>query len=72
MRLNGIVYEAVLARLERRRRCDLYRSALEISVPDSRFVIEMTPVRAADEAERAVVAVGPVGARWAGRFRIFR
>jgi hypothetical protein len=72
VRLNGIVYEAVLARLERRRRCDLYHSALEISVPGGRFVIEMTPVRAADGAERAVIAVGFVGARWAGRFRIFR
>jgi hypothetical protein len=72
VRLNGIMYEAVIARLERRRRYDLYHSALEISVPDGRFVIEMTPVRAADGAERDVVARGAVGARWAGRFRIFR
>ena len=72
VRLNGIAYEALMALLERRRRYDLYHSALEIRVPDGRFVIEMTPVRAADGAERDVVAVGPVGARWAGRFRIFR
>lgn len=72
VRLNGIVYEAVVARLERRSRCDLYHSALEIRVPDGRFVIEMTPVRAADGVEREVVVGGPVGARWAGRFRIFR
>jgi hypothetical protein len=72
VRLNGLVYDALVAQLERRRRCDLYHSALEISVPDGRFVIEMTPVRAADGAERDVVATGAVGARWAGRFRLFR
>ena len=72
VRLNGIAYEAVVARLERRARFDLYHSALEIRVPDGRFVIEMTPVRAADGVERDIVAGGPVGARWAGRFRIFR
>jgi hypothetical protein len=55
-----------------RGRCDLYHSALELTVPDGRYVIEMTPVRAADGAERDVAASGPVGARWAGRFRIFR
>src|SRR5689334_21912192 len=69
VRLNGIVYEAIIARLQQRRRCDLYHSALEIGVPDGRFVIEMTPVRAADGAEPEIVAQGPVGARWAGRFR---
>src|SRR5437764_15102428 len=70
VRLNGIVYEAVIARLERRRRCDLYHSALEIAVPDGRYVIEMTPVRAADGVERDIAAAGPVGARWGGRCRI--
>jgi hypothetical protein len=72
VRLNGIVYEALIARLERRARCDLYHSALEIGVSDGRFVIEMTPIRAGDGGERDVVAGGAVGARWAGRFPIFR
>jgi hypothetical protein len=72
VRLNGIVYEALIARLERRRACDLYHSALEIRVRDARFVIEMTPVRAGEGAERDVVAGGAVGSRWAERFRIFR
>jgi hypothetical protein len=35
-------------------------------------VIEMTPVRAAEGAERDVVAAGAVGAWWAGRLPIFR
>jgi hypothetical protein len=72
VRLNGLVYEALIARLERRAPCRLYHSALEIDVSDGRFAIEMTPVRAADGAERDVVAGGAVGASWAGRFPIFR
>jgi len=72
VRLNGVVYEALLAGLERRRACDLYHSALEIRAPSGRFVIEMAPVRAGEGAERDVVAGGAVGSRWAGRFRIFR
>jgi hypothetical protein len=72
VRLNGRVFEAVVSRLERRPACDLYHSALEVHVPDGRFVIEQAPVRDAKGAERGVVAQGPVGQRWAGRFRIFR
>ena len=72
VRLNGIVYEALIARLEPRAPCDLYHSALEIGVSDGRFVIEMTRVRAADGAACDVVAGGAGGARWAGWFRIFR
>jgi hypothetical protein len=72
VRLNGLVFEAFAARLERRDRCDLYHSALEVHVPDGRFVIEQAPIRPSDGAERGVVAQGPVGTRAAGRFRLFR
>jgi hypothetical protein len=72
VRVNGIVYEALVASFQRRPRCDLYRSALEIRVPGGRFVIEMTPVKAGEGTEREVVAGGAVGARWAGHLRIFR
>ncbi len=72
MRLNGRVYEAVAARLGRRPTYDLYHSALIVHVPEGRVVIEQAPVRDANGAERGVVAEGAVGARWAGRFRIFR
>jgi hypothetical protein len=72
VRLNGIVYEALVAGLERRRRCDLYHSALEVRAPSGRFVIEMTPVRAGEGTESDIVAFGSVGSRLAGRFRIFR
>ena len=72
VRLNGRVFEAVAARLERRPPCDLYHSALEVRVPEGRFVIEQAPVRDGSGSERGVVAEGAVGSRWAGRFRIFR
>jgi hypothetical protein len=72
VRLNGRVFEAVAARLERREPCDLYDAALEVRVPEGRFVIEMTPIPDGKGGERGVVAEGPVGSRWAGRFRIFR
>jgi hypothetical protein len=72
VRLNGRVFEAVASRRERRAACDLYHSALEVRVPEGRFVIEQTPVPCGDGARRGVVAGGAVGARWAGRLRIFR
>jgi hypothetical protein len=72
VRLNGRIFEAVAARLERRDRCDLYHSALEVRAPEGRFVIEQAPVRPSDCAERGVVAEGAVGAGAAGRFRLFR
>lgn len=72
VRLNGLVYEALMARLRHRAIYDLYHSGLEIFVPEGRYVIEQTPVVNHDGPERGVVAEGPVGARWAGRWRIFR
>jgi hypothetical protein len=72
VRLNGRVFEAVAARAARRPACDLYHSALEVQIAAARFVIEQAPVRDARGGQRGVVAEGPVGARWAGRFRIFR
>ena len=72
VRLNGRVFEAAAARAARRPTCDLYHSALEVRVAAARFVIEQAPVRDARGEQRGVVAEGPVGTRWAGRFRIFR
>ena len=71
-RASGRLFEAVSALLERRRRCDLYHSALEVRVPEGRFVIEQTPVPDDRGEARGVVAGGPVGMSRAGRFRIFR
>ena len=72
VRLNGRVYEAVAAWLDRRPPCDLYHSALEVRVPEGRFVVEQAPVRDGKGGERGVVAEGAVGSRRAGRFRLFR
>jgi hypothetical protein len=71
VRLSGRAFEAIAARLEGRRACDLYHSALIVRTAEGRFVIEQAPA-GRDGASRGVVAVGAVGSRWAGRFRIFR
>jgi hypothetical protein len=72
VRLNGKVFEAIAARLAHRRACDLYHSALVVHVPEGRFVIEQAPVRDALGQQRGVVAEGPIGTRFAGRFRTLR
>jgi hypothetical protein len=72
VRVNGQVFEVLAALLERRSPCDLYHSALEVLVPEGRFVIEQAPVRDGNGEKRGVVAEGPVGSRWTGRIRIFR
>ncbi len=72
VRLNGRVFEAVAARLGRRTPCDLYHAALEVRVPEGRFVIEQAPIPFRNGMERGVVAEGAVGSRWAGRIPLFR
>jgi hypothetical protein len=72
VRFNGRVYESIVARMNHRPVCDLYHSGLVVLVPEGRYVIEMTPVVDGRGHARGVVAEGPVGARWAGRFRMFR
>jgi len=72
VRLNGRVYEAVKSRLDRRPACDLYHSALQVYVPEGRYVVENTPVVDDRGRDRGVVSEGPVGMRWAGRWRMFR
>jgi hypothetical protein len=71
VRWNGRVFEWFAARLAHRHRCDLYHSALEVQVPEGRFVIEQAPAWS-ERSERGVVAEGAVGARPAGRLRLFR
>jgi hypothetical protein len=71
VRLNGLVFEAIAARLQHRGRADLYHSALEVHVSEGRFVIEQAPAWGTS-GERGVVAEGPVGMRAVGRFRLFR
>src|SRR5947209_16787802 len=73
VRFNGKVYEAFSARRGRRPEQDLYHSALEIGLPEGRSAIEMAwPVPKAPGNERGVVREGPVGWKWASRFRVLR
>jgi hypothetical protein len=72
VRLNGIVFEAVAARLERRAPRALYHAGLEIEVPEGRFVFEQAPAGRSGASRRGVVAIGPVGSRLAGRVWLFR
>jgi hypothetical protein len=69
---NGRVFEALAAALAHRPRRDLYHAALVVEAGGVRHAIELAPSPDCDGARRGVVATGPVGARWAGRLRIFR
>jgi hypothetical protein len=57
--------------LQHRGRSDLYHSALEVRLPEGRFIVEQAPAWG-ESGERGAVAGGPVGIRAAGRFRLFR
>jgi hypothetical protein len=75
VRAGGKLYELGSALAQRRARVELYHSALEVFVPQGRYVIELTPVPDLHGEERGVVAEGPVGPvrpAWAGRLRLFR
>jgi len=71
VRLNGKLFERLAAWREHRERLDLYHSALQVYVPEGRFVVEQAPAWG-EGSSRGVVAGGPVGARALGRFRLFR
>ena len=73
VRFNGRVWEALQAWREDRSPMDLYHSALEVHVPDGRYVVENAwPIPDRRGASRGVVVEGPVFSRWLGRLRMFR
>jgi hypothetical protein len=73
VRLNGRMYEGIMARLQHRRPLDLYHSALEVRLPDGRFIVENAwPIPDAEGELRGVAVEGPVFTRLLGRLRIFR
>jgi hypothetical protein len=73
VRWNGRLYEAFRALLERRRPLDLYHTALEIRLPEGRFIVENAwPGPDRDIASRGVILTGPVFSRRFARFRPFR
>ena len=72
VRVNGHIFEALVAARGRRPRRDLYHSALVVHLGGVRSVIEMTPVWGNPPVDRGVVGEGPVGLPWLGRSRFFR
>jgi hypothetical protein len=73
VRTNGRIYEALAAWRGKRRRSDLYHSALVVTVPAGVFVIEQAwPIPSGDKDRRGVVAEGPVATRRAGSLRFLR
>jgi len=72
VRVNGRIYEALCAAVERRGRLDIYHAGLQVRIGDGAFVVEVAPSPDAWRARRGVVAEGPVGSRLARGFRLFR
>jgi len=72
VRWNGRVYEWWSARREHRAAADLYHCGLMVCLDGVTYAVEMGPVWNVSDAGRGVVAEGPVGATWLGRFRAFR
>lgn len=73
VRLNGRIYETLKAVLERRRPLGVYHTALEIRLPEGRFIVEtMWPSPDGNVASRGVVLEGSVFAAWLSWSRVFR
>lgn len=72
VRLNGRIFEAVVAWRSHRVPCDLYHAALVVHLDGRRHTVEMAPVWNAPHPARQVACTGPVGLRWLGRSRWFR
>jgi hypothetical protein len=73
VQMNGRIYEALVAWRAKRPRRDLYHSALIVTVPAGKFVIEQAwPIPSGDKSRRGVVAEGPVATRAAHSLRLLR
>ena len=73
VRFNGRVYEALQALRDRRPTLDLFHTALVVTVPEGRFVVENTwPIPDSDGSARGSVVEGPVFDVRLGRLRSFR
>ena len=72
VRVSGRAYESLMSLFRGRVALDLYHSALFVTVPSGCYSIEMAPVPDRNGVDRGVVAEGPVGMRWLGRFMLFR
>ncbi|XAS75685.1 hypothetical protein V3G39_13630 [Dermatophilaceae bacterium Sec6.4] len=65
-------WERADAAIARRKPQVLFHAALEISVDNDNYVIEMAPEWSGPRVDHGVVATGPVGLRSLGRSALFR
>ena len=73
VKMNGRIYEALVAWRAKRPRLDLYHSALIATVPAGEFVIEQAwPIPNLDKSGRGVVAEGSVATRLVRSLRFLR
>lgn len=72
VRCSGRLYERLAALREHRPPADLYHAALVAHTPAGRTTVEVAPTPDRFGDRRGVVASGPVGTRWLGRWRWFR
>jgi hypothetical protein len=72
VRWNGRLFEALAARYQHRERSDLYHAGLKVRLGGERYVIEQAPAWNLKTADRGVMAEGPVGFAWLGRYSAFR
>ena len=72
VRLNGRVYEHIVARRDGRRPLALYHSALVVTVDGEGYAIETAPIRRGDDPGRGVVAEGAVGSAVLRPLSVFR
>src|SRR4026207_787018 len=73
VRMNGWIYEHIRAHKEHRAPCDLYHTALEVRLPEARFIIENAwPIPDDHPESRGVTIEGPVWTPRLDRFRSFR
>ena len=71
--LNGRIYEMFAAMQARRRPLEIYHTALEVHIPEGRYVVETMWPRPDDEVDsRGVVLEGDVWGPVLGKSRIFR
>jgi hypothetical protein len=72
VRVNGWVFEAVSAAVQRRSRRRLYHSVMHVHLDRRCHVIEMAPVWSGPRGDHGARATGPVGLPSLGRFAAFR
>ena len=72
VKFNGVLFEAIKARIEHRARCRLLHAALIVRLGDDVYGLEQTPAWGRGRREREVVATGAVGVRRAGWTKLLR